>query len=116
MPTQVVKYLGVYLDEFLSGEAHSQELVKKLNRANGMLAKARHYVPDLELKNIYHAIFSSHLMYGAQVWSTKLLSVTTKITRLQKSTMRIMTFSEFRAHSEPLYKKLNILKLDDSIK
>ena len=55
-------------------------------------------------------------MYGAQVWSTKLLSVTTKITRLQKSAMRIMTFSEFRAHSEPPYKKLNILKLDDSIK
>ena len=49
VPTQVVKYLGVYLDEFLSGEAHSQELVKKLNRANGMLAKASHYVPDLEL-------------------------------------------------------------------
>ena len=116
VPTQTVKYLGVYLDEFLSGEAHSQELVKKLNRANGMLAKSRHFVPDLELKNIYHAIFSSHLMYGAQVWSTKLLSVTAKITRLQKSAMRIMTFSEFRAHSEPLFKKLNILKLDDSIR
>ena len=73
-------------------------------------------VTDLELKNIYHAIFSSHLMYGAQVWSTKLLSVITKITRLQKSAMRIMTFSEFRAHSEPLHKKLNILKLSDSIR
>ena len=116
VPTKTVKYLGVYLDEFLSGEAHCQELVKKLNRANGMLAKARHYVPDLELKNIYHAIFSSHLMYGAQVWSTKLLSVVTKITRLQKSAMRIMTFSDFKAHSEPLHKKLNILKLPDSIK
>ena len=55
-------------------------------------------------------------MYGAQVWSTKLLSVTDRVTRLQKSAMRIMTFSEFRAHSEPLHKKLNILKLDDNIK
>ena len=29
--------------------------------------------------------------------------------------MRIMTFSEFRAHSEPLFKKLEILKFHDNI-
>ena len=80
-----------------------------------MLAKVRHYVPDLELKNIYHAIFSSHLMYGAQVWTAKLLSVSDKISRLQKSVMRIIPFSEFRAHSEPLCKKLSILKFSDNI-
>ena len=65
IPTRFVKYLGIYLDEFLSGEAQCSELIKKLNRANGMLSKARHYVPDLELKNIYHAIFSSHILYGS---------------------------------------------------
>ena len=80
-----------------------------------MLAKARHYVPDLELKNIYHAIFSSHIHYGSQVWTPKLVSVTDKISRLQKAAMRIMSFSEFRAHSEPLFKKLQILKFQDSI-
>ena len=42
-------------------------------------------------------------------------SVTGKISRLQKAAMRIMTFSEFRAHSEPLFKKLEILKFQDSI-
>ena len=115
VPCTSVKYLGVYLDEFLNGEAHCHELVKKLNRGNGMLAKARHYVPHLELKNIYHAIFSSHLMYGAQVWSTKLLSVNEKVSRLQKSAMRIMTFSDFKAHSEPLFKDLSILKFQHSI-
>ena len=66
-PSKVVKYLGVYIDEFLSGEYHCQELVKKLSRANGMLAKARHYVPQADLKNIYHAIFASNLLYVAQV-------------------------------------------------
>ena len=56
------KYLGVYLDENLSGESHCEELIKKLNRANGMLAKAKQFVPLNELKNVYHAIFPSHLM------------------------------------------------------
>ena len=114
-PSKVIKYLGVYIDEFLSGEYHCQELVKKLNRANGMLAKARHYVSHTDLKNIYHAIFASHLLYASQVWTPKLLSVTDKITTLQKNAMRIMTFSEFRAHSEPLFKDLEILKFVDNI-
>ena len=115
IPSKFVKYLGVYLDEFLSGNTQCSELTKKLNRANGMLAKARHYVPEPELKNIYHAIFSSHILYGSQVWTSKLISVTDKISRLQKAAMRIMAFSEFRAHSEPLFKKLEILKFCDSI-
>ena len=85
-----IKYLGVYLDEKLS-----EEFIKKLNRGNGMLAKARHYVPSNELKNVYHAIFSSHLMYGCQIWSQKLLSVTDKISILQKNAVRIMTYSDF---------------------
>ena len=80
-----------------------------------MLAKARHYVPKADLKNIYHAIFSSHIQYASQIWTPKLISVTDKISRLQKSAMRIMTFSEFRAHSEPLFKKLEILKFRDII-
>ena len=103
------------MDEFLSGEAHCSELVKKLSRANGMLAKVRHYIPQPELKNVYHAIFESHILYGSQVWTPKLLSVTNTISVLQKNAMRIITFSEFKAHSEPLFKKLQVLKFTDSI-
>ena len=115
VPTKTVKYLGVYLDEFLSGEAHCRELKIKLNRANGMLAKARHYVPHEHLINIYHAIFASHMMYGAQVWTPKLISVSETVSCIQKSAMRIITFSEFKAHHEPLCKQLGILKFVDNI-
>ena len=44
-----------------------------------------------------------------------LISVTEKNSRLQKAAMRIMTFSEFKAHSGPLFKQLKILKFSDSI-
>ena len=114
-PSNNIKYLGVYLDETLNGETHCGELINKLNRANGMLAKARHFVPMNELKNIYHAIFSSNLMYGCQIWTPKLLSVTEKISILQKNAVRIMTFADFKEHSEPLFKQLNILKFRDNI-
>ena len=83
-PSKKIKYLGVYLDETLSGNSHCEELTKILNRANGMLAKARHFVPSKEIKNIYHAIFSSHLMYGCQIWAQNICSVSHKISTLQK--------------------------------
>ena len=54
-------------------------------------------------------------MYGSQIWTPKLLSVTDKIFTLQKNAMRIITFSNFKAHTESLFKQLNILKFRDSI-
>ena len=110
-----IKYLGVYIDETLMGRSHCEELVKKLSRANGILAKARHYVPINHLKNIYSATFSSNLFYASQVWGQSLQLVTDKISILQKKAARIMTFSDFRAHSEPLFKDLKILKVEDNI-
>ena len=50
-----IKYLGVYVDETLSGNEHCEELTKQLNRANGILAKARYYAPISLLKKIYYA-------------------------------------------------------------
>ena len=67
-PSEHIKYLGIYLDATLNGTFHCDELTKKLNRANGILAKSRHYVPPKQLKDIYYAIFSSHLTYGSQIW------------------------------------------------
>ena len=62
-----IKYLGAFLDETLSGDQHCFELSKTLARANGLLAKARHYAPK-ELKSMYYALFSSHITYGSQIW------------------------------------------------
>ena len=56
-----IKYLGIYIDETLMGRDHCEEIIKKLSRANGILAKARHYVPLKHLKNIYFATFSSNV-------------------------------------------------------
>ena len=67
-PSSYIKYLGVYLDASLNGNYHCSLLVRKLKRANGILSQTRHYVPSEELLSIYQAIFSSHLVYGCQIW------------------------------------------------
>ena len=39
--TSHIKYLGVYLDEFLDGSAHCRELQIKLRRSIGIVAKTK---------------------------------------------------------------------------
>ena len=36
-----------------------------------------------------------------------------RVCKLQKRAMRIMTNSKYNAHTEPLFKHLNLLKIDD---
>ena len=61
-PTNSIKYLGIYVDNTLSGLTHCQQLLPKLRRANGILAKTRHFIPRQEVLSLYHSIFASHLL------------------------------------------------------
>ena len=116
VPCSTIKYLGLLLDETLSGNAHCSQLITKLTRANGMLTKIRHYVPQDKLLSIYFAIFASHMSYGCQIWGqNQLSSKFKKIVNLQKRAMRIMSFSNYDSASKPLFKQFKILKLQDQI-
>ena len=80
-----------------------------------MLARTRHHLPTSEVLSIYYATFASHLNYGCQVWTQHPNPLLNKIEVLQKNAMRIITFSEYKAHTYPLFKALKILKFKDQI-
>ena len=116
IPSDNVKYLGLFLDKNLSWDFHVNQLSKKLSRANGILAKIRHFLPTKILISVYYSIFYSHIIYGCSVWA-----MTTKInldiiTVLQKKCIRIINFADFNSHTNELYDKNQLLKLDDIIK
>ena len=114
-PSNNIKYLGIYLDETLNGGFHCETLMKKFKRANGMLCKARHYITNDDLKTLYYAIFSSHLIYGCQIWGQTTNVYNQKIFKVQNRALRIISFSDFSADCNPLYASLNIIKLEDQI-
>ena len=116
IPTNNLKYLGVLIDNKLNGEYHCEALRGKLNRANGMLSKVRHYVPEKELKSIYHAIFTSHLRYGCQIWALENTAQVERIGKLQDRAMRIINFKNYHTTSEPIYFQYQTLKLCDMVR
>ena len=81
-----------------------------------MLSKVRHYVPNEELKSIYHAIFSSHMIYGCQIWGQGTGKHIDNIQKLQDRAMRTIAFKNKLTNPDPIYKANHILKIHDLIK
>lgn len=54
-----------------------------------------------------------HLTYGILAWGKAGQSVIKKTLLLQKRAIRTINRSYYKAHTEPLFKKMNILKLED---
>ena len=110
-----VKYLGVHLDDLLSWNSHFAELSIKLRKANGLISKLRHFAPKSILLQFYNSFFESHLRYACQIWAQNSNSCT-RIFKLQKQCVRLLTFSNFNASSSPIFLDLKILKLPDLVK
>ena len=108
-----IKYLGVILDPFLRWNHYINELTKKINRAIGMIYKIRYDCTKSVLHSLYFSLFHSHLSYGLSVWGTSNDGYLSKLALQQKKVIRAITFSAFYAHTSPLFKSLNILKIKD---
>ena len=56
------------VDRNLDWHHQISNVAAKLNRANAMLSKIRHFVNFDTLKSIYHAILEPYLNYSLTVW------------------------------------------------
>ena len=108
-----VKFLGVLLDAHLSWKSHITELSKKLSRAIGIFYKIRDFVPLETLKVLYFSLFYSFVSYGIAVWGLTHRSYLDPIIVSQKKIVRVMCFEKPAAHTEPLFKRLQFLKVRD---
>ena len=65
--TNLVKYLGINIDKNLTWKQQISDIAIKLNNANGILSKLRHFIDRKTLKSIHHAIFEPHLYFSSLV-------------------------------------------------
>ena len=55
------------------------------------------------------------MIYGSQVWGQNIDTHTEKVFKLQNRAIRTISFSDFHADPNPVYKNLKILKLEDLV-
>ena len=118
-----MKYLGVLLDQHLSWRYQIKSVALKVSRGLGIIAKLKPFLKDQLIRTIYFSVVYSHLYYGIQAWGSADPTARNKLDILQNKAVRILSGKQYfqiygqepgpLPSSEPLYKKLEILKFYD---
>jgi hypothetical protein len=107
------KFLGVTIDSHLSWNSHIQYISNKISKGIGILLRARQSLYIESLLTLYNSLIKPYFTYCITSWGNTTKGNMNKLYILQKKILRILTKSEFYAHTEPLYKKLKIMNICD---
>ena len=110
------KFLGIIIEEHLNWAMHISHLCNIIARNVGILQKLRYFIPTYVLKILYHSLVLSHLQYCTLLWANSYHSHLHKLRLLQKKAIRIISNTDYLAHSSKLFLNLKLLKLDDIMK
>ena len=107
------KFVGHHLDEFLSWDEHISHVKSKLAKSNYLINSSKNVFPLHIRKQLYNSIFKPHLEFGLLTWGGVKPNQLKCIINLQKKCVRNVANKYFKSHTDPLFKKLNILKFND---
>ena len=110
---QKTKFLGVIIDECFKFEAHIQFIKGKVARGIGILNKCKKYFNSSTLLTLYYSFIYPYLNYCNCIWGNTCMTYLFPLIKLQKMAMRIIEGAERRAHTENIFSKLNVLKMNE---
>ena len=110
------KLLGIFLDEHLTFDFHVQHLISKLNKSMYCIRMAKNILNYKGMRALYFALIHSHLSYCPAVMSCFTTANKSKLAKIQKKAIRLMTNSRYNAHTAELFLINNILPFDQILK
>ena len=105
-------FLGVILHSHMAWNKHINHISTKIARSIGILYRLRNVYPESVLITIYNTLILPHFHYCLSLWGS-VVKENHSLHLLQKKALRIITNSDYLAHTEPLCKRLRILKISD---
>ena len=110
--TSEFNFLGLIINDKMNWKTHTKHIANKISRSIGILNKMKHFLPLSVLKTMYNSLILSHFTFCITAWGFE----SSRLFKLQKKAVRIITGSKYNAHTEPLFKENSLLKLDDIFK
>ena len=110
---ETVKYLGVYIDSGLKWSAHISHIALIISRNIGIISRVKYFLNKQSLLLLYNSLILPYINYCCLVWGFTYQTYVNKIEILQKRIVRIIDDQHRLAHSNPIFKTLNILKVRD---
>ena len=100
------------LDENLSCKSHIEMVGNKISKVTGILYRLKNVFPENVLFVLYNSLIVSYMNYGLLLWGIH----SHKLELLQKKALRLMTNSNYLAHTTPLLIKHGLLNVRDMYK
>ena len=114
--TDVIKFLGLHIDNHLTFRNHISIISSKISKSIGLLFKLNKFLPSNILKMIYIALINPYITYAIEAWYGTFKNNTNKIFILQKRAIRAINSLDYNDHTNSYFKSCDILKLDDQYK
>ena len=105
-------FLGLHIDKHLSWKKHTQTVSSKVSQITGIMYRLKDFLPNHILLLLYNTLIMPRFNYCILAWGHYL----DRLANLQKKAIRIAHHGAYNAHTEPLFKKSNIVKLNDLYK
>ena len=102
-------FLGLTMDTNLKWKKHTDKISNKCSKITGVLNRLKLLFPQEIKCLLYNSLIVPHINYCITAWGFH----RNRITIIQKKTIRIITASSYISHTEPLFKQLNLLKVED---
>lgn len=102
--SNVIKFLGIYLDHKLNFKFHINHVISRLSQSIGLLNKFKFFLPRHCLNLLYNSFFLPYITYGNIIWANTYLSTTKPISILIKRAIRSITFSKKFDHTSNLFR------------
>ena len=103
------------MDEHLSWKSHLDTVCTKLSRSVGVIFRLKFILPERVLITLYNSIILPYLVYCNVAWGNTFKSYLDKLRVLQKKAIRLITNSNYRHPSSPLFLRLRMLPLSELV-
>ena len=110
------RFLGVIMDEKLTWKPHIAHVKKKMSKSIFILNKVKHVLDCDSMRLLYCSLISPYLSYCAEVWGNTYVTTLKPLYMLQKRAIRIVHKAHFREHTNRLFIKSRVLKLEAVVK
>jgi len=112
-PEEGFKFVGIILDEDLNWSLHIKYIISKVKKNLYVLSVNKKLLPLRVRMLLYNALVKPTLDYGLLIWGGKQNKA---LNILQKKAVRTISLSSHNAHTNKLFIRNNILKLDELTK
>ena len=102
-------FLGLNINENLCWKSHIDKITLKISKSGGIINRLKQFLPIDILRIIYCSTVQSNIIYSLLAWGYDC----NRIAKTQKRIIRNICNQKYNAHTEPLFKKLNLLKVED---